>query len=123
MYDNSKDVGRWFSENGEVRRYQYNLTPDSLVIDLGGFRGEFAATIHQRYNCRVEIYEPVLQYYQECCKRNQVAIAAQKIGVHQAAVGAVDSATTVEISLEGDALSKNMLPGQTSLDTPTRRKW
>jgi len=40
-------------------QYTYNLTKDSIVIDAGGYRGEFTDIIHNKYNCSVHIFEPI----------------------------------------------------------------
>jgi FkbM family methyltransferase len=37
----------------------YNLNSESLVIDAGGYNGEFTETIHAKYNCSVHIFEPI----------------------------------------------------------------
>lgn len=43
----------------EEMRYDYPLTEDSLVFDVGGFNGEFAEGIIKKYGCRVHLFEPV----------------------------------------------------------------
>lgn len=50
-----------FTEN---IRYDYPLTPDSRVIDAGGYKGAFAREIDWRYNCWINVYEPV--FAEEC---------------------------------------------------------
>lgn len=47
----------------EELRYEYPLTESSLVIDLGAYKGTFAAEISRRYNCRVRAYEPIYRFY------------------------------------------------------------
>ena len=42
----------------ELRRITYPLTEDSLVVDLGGYKGEWAMQIYCRYRCMIDIYEP-----------------------------------------------------------------
>jgi hypothetical protein len=48
----------WIANNMEPKRYEYDLTPDDLVIDLGAYRGEFAEAIHAKYGCKVICVEP-----------------------------------------------------------------
>lgn len=50
----------------EELRYEYPLTPDSLVIDCGGYEGRFAAEIARRYCCNVEVYEPIPEFFSKC---------------------------------------------------------
>ena len=53
-------VKKFYSDGGEVTlRYDYDLNKNSVVLDLGGFKGEWASKIYGRYGCRVEIFEPV----------------------------------------------------------------
>jgi FkbM family methyltransferase len=63
---------RWFKDKGdETLRLDYPLTKDSFVFDLGGYRGDFAAAINERYGCKVYLFEPVLKFYQNCIDRFQ----------------------------------------------------
>lgn len=43
----------------EDQRYDYPLTKDSLVVDCGGFNGDFACRINEKYGCMVLVSEPV----------------------------------------------------------------
>lgn len=43
----------------EVERLAYDLTADSLVWDVGAFRGDFSDAIIRRFRCRVMAFEPV----------------------------------------------------------------
>lgn len=55
----------------EDLRYEgYNLTPDSIVIDAGGYQGRFAEEIVKRYNCRVYSFEPV--FYRHCTSTDKI---------------------------------------------------
>ena len=49
--------------NGESKRFEYNLGPDSLIFDVGGYRGDFASEIYERYKSQIWIFEPVLSFY------------------------------------------------------------
>lgn len=66
------EVARWFRDKGdETLRLDYPLTQESIVFDLGGYRGDFAAAVHERYGCKVYIFEPVTEFYQKCVTRFQ----------------------------------------------------
>lgn len=48
----------------EEMRYEYpDLTPESLVLDCGGYEGEFAQRIAKKYGCRVHVLEPVFEHF------------------------------------------------------------
>jgi FkbM family methyltransferase len=53
----------------ENLRYEYDLTPDSVVLDCGGYEGSFAAEIFARYGCRVIVLEPVQEFYEKIVAR------------------------------------------------------
>jgi FkbM family methyltransferase len=58
-----KRVIPWFSDNGDkIHRLDYDLSRDSLVLDLGGYEGQWASDIFARYCCRVFVFEPVPEY-------------------------------------------------------------
>lgn len=48
----------WQDNNLEHIRYEYDLTPESIVVDLGAYKGEWANEIHASYGCQVVVVEP-----------------------------------------------------------------
>lgn len=64
------EVARWIKDNGDdTLRLNYPLNSDSLVFDLGGYSGDWAARIMARYQCRVFVFEPIPQFCQSIKKR------------------------------------------------------
>ena len=64
------EVERWFKIKGdETLRLDYPLTAESIVFDIGGYHGDFAADIFNLYGCTVYIFEPVPEFYQHCLNR------------------------------------------------------
>lgn len=64
------EVERWFSDRGdETLRLNYPLNAQSIVFDIGGYLGDFAAEIHKRYGCTVYIFEPVAEFHRQCVAR------------------------------------------------------
>jgi FkbM family methyltransferase len=64
------EVNRWFRDKGDkTLRLDYPLTPESVVFDLGGYHGDFAAAMNERYGCKVYIFEPVPEFHQKCVAR------------------------------------------------------
>ena len=63
-------IVRWNKDKGDNSlRYEYPLSNDSVVFDLGGYKGDFAFKINERYGCTVLVYEPVEEFYLECIER------------------------------------------------------
>lgn len=54
----------WFEAKGdETLRLNYSLNKDSVVFDLGGYKGEFAASIYNKYQSVIYVFEPVPSFY------------------------------------------------------------
>ena len=50
----------WFLLKGdESLRLDYPLSPESIVVDAGGYEGNFAQAILDRYGSRIVVYEPI----------------------------------------------------------------
>jgi FkbM family methyltransferase len=53
-------VKPWFRDNGDkTLRLNYDLNSNSVVFDVGGYKGNWAADIFCKYNCFIHIFEPV----------------------------------------------------------------
>lgn len=64
------ELRRWRRAQGDqTLRLSYPLEIDSVVFDLGGYRGEFAANMHKRYGCTVCLFEPIPRLYSVCAER------------------------------------------------------
>ena len=90
----------WAADPQEQQRYAYDLTSDSLVFDLGGYRGQWASDIFARYTCAVEVFEPVPEYAAEIERR---FAANPQIAVHQ--FGLAGETGTSRIALSADRSS------------------
>jgi FkbM family methyltransferase len=49
--------------------FQYDLGPKSVVFDVGGYKGEFAAFIRNKYRCGVHVFEPCREFFAGIVKR------------------------------------------------------
>lgn len=47
----------------DIKSFDFPLTPDSIVMELGGFNGRWCSEIARRYNPRLYVYEPQLWAY------------------------------------------------------------
>lgn len=66
-----KSVVRWKLHNGikEPMRYDYKLDENSIVYDLGGYKGDWAAEINKKFNCKVLVLEPFPKWFNHCKTR------------------------------------------------------
>lgn len=60
---NIKEIAEW------DRLWDYPLTEDSLVIDVGGYRGDWSWELRRRVQCGLIIFEPIKEFYQHCVER------------------------------------------------------
>jgi FkbM family methyltransferase len=61
---------RWLLADGDASlRLDYPLNADSVVFDVGGFKGDFSAAILGKFNCNIFIFEPVRDFYGACATR------------------------------------------------------
>lgn len=91
----------WAADPQEKQRYEYNLTSDSLVLDLGGYRGQWTSDIFARYSCRVEVFEPVPHYARDIEKR---FARNPKITVHQFGLAGQTGESHIAISDDRSSL-------------------
>ncbi len=65
-----REVNRWFADKGdETLRLDYPLTAESIVVDLGGYHGDFADSIYSRYGSEIFVFEPMPGFFSMCEER------------------------------------------------------
>jgi len=80
---------------GTPSRYA-GITPQSVVFDLGGYEGEWAAEMREKYDCFVHVFEPHPRFSARISKRFS---ADSKVKVHPYAL----SSNNGEIKLSDSA--------------------
>lgn len=60
-----KEVDRFFSDEMQYSKYieGMDMSPDSVIIDLGTYTGGTSITLSRLYNCVVYSFEPMMPYY------------------------------------------------------------
>ncbi|MDD4871881.1 MAG: FkbM family methyltransferase [Kiritimatiellae bacterium] len=95
-------VRRYFADGGDYRfRFSYDLGPDALVLDLGGYQGQWASDIFARYLCRIEVFEPVPEFAEKIRERFR---RNGKIRVHEFALGGSSRKDVIKINADGSSL-------------------
>lgn len=60
----------WRQADGDkTMRLDYDLSPDAVVLDVGGYEGQWASDIVARYGCRIHVFEPVQEYASRIARR------------------------------------------------------
>jgi FkbM family methyltransferase len=121
---NSSEITRWFSDNGDyTHNITYNLTEESVIMDLGGYTGVWGQQMIDKYNPNVYILEPVTKFYD-----GMVNKFLNNGKVHLMNVGIGTENKDGFIFMSGDATSSNLANGESisvkfnSIDT-ILEKW
>ena len=85
----------------EELRLTYGLTPDSVVLDAGGYRGDWASEINRRYGCAVRVLEPIKSFYRQIVDR---FAGNHRVQVYNFGLGAVPG--TADFGIQNDSTGK-----------------
>jgi FkbM family methyltransferase len=89
-------VAQFYADGGDNRlRFDYDLSPDSLVLDLGGYEGQWASDLYARRRCRIEVFEPVQKFATAIAERFS---HNPDIRVHALALGGSTRTETLSIA-------------------------
>ena len=92
----NETLDNWNIADGDkTLRVNYPLNNTSIVLDLGGYVGDWAALILCKYNCRIHIFEPVQKFYDKIKTRFEFN---DKITIHKFGLSSYND--TLEIDLE-----------------------
>lgn len=95
---------KWFRDKGdETLRLDYNLDKDSIIFDIGGYKGEFARDIFCKYNSNIFIFEPVPEFFNEI---NQRFIRNGKVNVYNFGLGSKNQKSNIYLDNNGSSLYK-----------------
>ena len=102
---------KWFAVNGDqTLRVEYPLRTDSIVFDVGGYRGQWAADIRRKSDCTIFIFEPVKQYAEVIRERFR---GDPRVIVYSHGLGAADEVRTIWLSDDATSLFR---VGEKALD-------
>ncbi len=91
----------WFNVDGDHSlRINYPLNSGSIAYDVGGYAGDWAEEIYDKYHCSIEIFEPVQDFANAISKK---FADKKKVRVH--AFGLADKNQRASITLEGPSSS------------------
>lgn len=72
----------------ETDRYIYDLTPDSVCLDCGGYEGFWANEMWKQYGCTVHVLEPVHRFFKQVEQIRNLS-NVMKIHVYNFGIGAM----------------------------------
>ncbi|PHI20724.1 FkbM family methyltransferase [Lewinellaceae bacterium SD302] len=98
----ARRVADWYAQDKNTRfRTNYpELTPRSIVLDLGGYEGQWASDIYAEHLCEIHVFEPLPDYAAAIERRfrNNEAVKVYAYGL-----GARDE--QLEFAVAGDSTS------------------
>ena len=59
----------YLEAGGDSLRLDYPLNKNSVIIDAGGYIGDFAADMSHKFGCRIDVFEPVAEYAEKIRER------------------------------------------------------
>jgi FkbM family methyltransferase len=94
-------VKPWLKDNGDkTHRLNYDLNENSVVLDLGGYEGQWAADIFCKYGCTIHVFEPLKRFANNIEKRFE---KNSKVKIYQ--YGLSKTNTNEKISISADSSS------------------
>ncbi len=96
---------KWYSINGDkTLRVNYPLNLDSIVFDVGGYEGDWAAEIAARYKCSIYVFEPVKKFFSGIQDRFKSNF---QVKVFQFGIGAKDENLEIAVMDESSSVFRN----------------
>ena len=97
---------KWWVDVGdhEDLRFDYDLNAESVVIDLGGYTGDFASDLFSRYLCRIYVFEPVSLFADKLRER---FLKNNRIEVIQYGLGGSSRKEKINICADGSSIYRD----------------
>jgi len=95
-------VKKWYADGGDYElRLNYNIDDNSVVLDMGGYEGQWASDLFSRYRCNIFVFEPVRSFAKEITKRFK---NNDKIEVFSFGLGGSSRTESIHISADGSSV-------------------
>lgn len=109
-------LGEFYRNGGKELLYDLPVSTNELVIDAGGFEGDWTSKMLVQYGCRSEVFEPIPAYadnLQRLFRENAM------VQVHAAALGGSTRITSFSVASDGSSefLSKG---GSSSIEVEVK---
>jgi FkbM family methyltransferase len=115
MEYNFSEHQRWVNDNGDqTHRVDYQLDQDSIIVDAGGYNGNWSETIREKFGSNIYILEPLHSYYLGILDRFK---NIEKIKVYNYGLSSSEGETTINLDNDSSSLFK---PGKGSESVYTK---
>ena len=59
-----QEINEWFSSKGDLTySLNHNLSENSIVIDVGAYKGLWAEQLYNKFKCNIYLIEPINEFY------------------------------------------------------------
>lgn len=101
-YPQEERVKNWFNDHGDqILRLEYKLDNNSVVIDLGGYEGQWSSDIFSRYCPFIHVFEPVEEFANKITHRFK---HNPKIYVYQFGLSNLTETKSIYIQNDGSSI-------------------
>lgn len=95
-------VRSFFAENGNDKlRECPSLNENSIVFELGGYKGDWINDMYKKYNCNCYVFEPVKEFCNIIAERLS---GKAKVHIYNIGLGVSTSVATISISEDASSL-------------------
>lgn len=95
-------IGDFYRNGGQEQLYQnLPIAPDDLVVDGGGYQGEWTDEMLCRYGCRSILFEPVPSFAESLRKRY---VRNSRVEVCEAALSNKTGHSRITFSMDGSSI-------------------
>jgi FkbM family methyltransferase len=109
------ELDRWRTDNGDgTHNVHYPLNSDSVVMDLGGFKGIWAQQIIDLYKPNMYIIEPVGEFYSHLVEKFS---SNSKVKLMNVGVSDENKESTIYVSCDSSSLNGPGVPERVKLMT------
>ena len=99
---NEMQFRKWEQDGGDEKfRYEFDLNSESVVFDLGGYKGQWASDIFAKYLCKVLVFEPVTSFSNNIKNRFN---KNENIQVYGFALGATNRQEYISVVADGSSI-------------------
>jgi FkbM family methyltransferase len=84
----------------EISRLSYDFNEKSFIMNVGGFDGEWARKAFEKFNCKIQIFEPVKKFYDQSMKLFK---SSDNVNIYN--FGLWKKNEQMEIAINGDSTS------------------
>jgi len=115
-----KNQKKWHQDGGDNRyRFDYCLDKNSLILDVGGYDGQWASDIFSRFTCKIYVFEPVQVFSENISNR---FMHNSNIIVQSFALGLNSRSEFISINSTGSSVYRDFGNKQ-KIDFMDVRKW